>query len=398
MTDGRPELLAALILLLEDTHLAPPEHLATVAAEAGALLGVRLELYLIDYDQRELVPARGGPPLEVNGTLAGRAFRLVCPVAGSGPPPQLWVPLLDGVERLGVLGVTADDPATLADPALREHCRLLGRLTGHLVTTTTHYGDGLDAVRRRRPRSAAAELVWQLLPPLTAGTANITVSALLEPTYEVGGDVFDYALSGGAATVAIFDAMGHELPAGLLSAAALGAYRAARRAGSDLDEVADAVEAVIAARSREQFVTGVLADLDLATGRLRYVVAGHPAPLLLRAGKVVGTLRWGRRMPFGLGGTGMRVGETTLEPGDWLVLHTDGVTEARDPGGELFGDLRLVDFLEREAASGHPAPETLRRLMHAVLAHQHGALRDDASIVLAHWHPGDRPAARADTG
>jgi serine phosphatase RsbU (regulator of sigma subunit) len=44
-------------------------------------------------------------------------------------------------------------------------------------------------------------------------------------------------------------------------------------------------------------------------------------------------------------------------PGDWLILHTDGITEARDEAGNFFGEARLVDFLRREAASSHPPPE-----------------------------------------
>jgi serine phosphatase RsbU (regulator of sigma subunit) len=72
-------------------------------------------------------------------------------------------------------------------------------------------------------------------------------------------------------------------------------------------------------------------------------------------------------------------------PGDWLILHTDGITEARDEAGNFFGEARLVDFLRREAASSHPPPETVRRLVHAVLRHQHGILQDDASVLLAEW-------------
>ena len=74
-----------------------------------------------------------------------------------------------------------------------------------------------------------------------------------------------------------------------------------------------------------------------------------------------------------------------LQPDDWLVMYTDGITEARDETGEFFGDARLVDFLRREAAAGHPPPETARRLVHAVLTHQNGNLQDDATILLARW-------------
>ena len=216
----------------------------------------------------------------------------------------------------------------------------------------------------------------------------MTVAAALEPSYNIGGDVFDYAISGRAASLAILDAVGHGLGASVLSAAALGAYRAARRNGASLYDQARAIDhAIDALFLPEAFATGVLAQLDLVTGRVRYLAAGHPQPLVLRDGRVVTTLRDGRRLPFGLGTGGLTIAACPLQPGDWLVLYTDGITEARDTAGGFFGEQRLVDFLEREAAAAHPPPETLRRLVHAVLAHQGGVLQDDATVMLTQWHP-----------
>jgi serine phosphatase RsbU (regulator of sigma subunit) len=105
---------------------------------------------------------------------------------------------------------------------------------------------------------------------------------------------------------------------------------------------------------------------------------------------VVKELGGGRRVPFGLDTAGLTVAEESLEPGDWLALYTDGITEARNPAGEWFGEARLADFLTREIAAGQPPPETVRRLTQAVLTHQSGLLQDDASILLACWS-GTRP-------
>ncbi len=98
--------LAALLEVLEGTRLAPPERLIEAVGAAGRALGVHI-VYLVDYDQRRLVPlVEPGlpdlPNLEVDATLAGRAFRLVEPLSANVDGQQrLWVPLLDGVERLG---------------------------------------------------------------------------------------------------------------------------------------------------------------------------------------------------------------------------------------------------------------------------------------------------------
>jgi serine phosphatase RsbU (regulator of sigma subunit) len=133
----------------------------------------------------------------------------------------------------------------------------------------------------------------------------------------------------------------------------------------------------------ERFVTGVLTSLDLRTGRLSWCIAGHPAPLIVRAGRVVRFLDGGTGMPFGLG-PASEVFHEQLEPGDTVVLYTDGVTEARTASGEFFGIDRVVDLIARVSGDDSP-PETMRRLMHAIEAHNAGPMRDDATVVLIEW-------------
>jgi hypothetical protein len=395
--------LASLVELLDGMHAVPPERLPQVLAAAGAPIGVGITAYLVDYEQRRLVPVPAAgerrPALEVATTLAGRAFRREEVLPSEADGPRLWVPLVDGTERLGVLEVLVDRRDDLYDPALREQCRWISWLTGHLVVATSAYGDGLDVLRRSRPRTSAAELIWQLLPPLTASTAEFEVAGLIEPAYAVGGDAFDYSLTQSKASLAIFDAAGHSLVSGMVAAAALSAYRSARRAGRGLYEQARAIDETVGDLfvKTSCFVTGVLIELDTAAGRLRYLTAGHPAPLVMRDGRIVKTLDGAHRALFGIegarnvpaigaAGSTVRVGEEDLEPGDWLVLYTDGLVEARDGDGEFFGEARLVDLLRRETAAGQPPPETVRRLVHAVLDHQAGVLHDDATVVLARWN------------
>jgi serine phosphatase RsbU (regulator of sigma subunit) len=71
-----------------------------------------------------------------------------------------------------------------------------------------------------------------------------------------------------------------------------------------------------------------------------------------------------------------------------VLLYTDGVVEARDADGQFFGIDGLADLVSRQAIAGQPAPETMRRLMHAILDHQAGALRDDATTMLLEWRAG----------
>jgi len=142
-------------------------------------------------------------------------------------------------------------------------------------------------------------------------------------------------------------------------------------------------------------VTALLAQLDVDSGELRMVNGGHPAPLLLRGARVVKELVVEPAAPLGLNGLLQEVTpgsfpvlSTQLQPGDRLLLATDGVDEARNAEGEFFGRDRLAANAAKEAASGVATPEMMRRLQQAVLRHQVGALQDDATMLFMEWRTG----------
>jgi hypothetical protein len=366
--DAAQEMLAG---LLQAARTSVPDEVAALLAEQGQALGARaVTVYLVDHEQYVLVPlpqhsGDDAEPLSIEGSLAGRCFRQV-ELQNAEDGRRVWVPLLDGMERLGVVELEFTDPEQRAPD---EQLHAFAALISELVLVKDAYGDLFARVRRRQPMSLAAEIAWRLLPPLTFGTDRLVIASVLAPAYQVGGDSFDYAVDATTAQLAVFDAMGHGLDAGWLATVAIGAYRKARRDGLDLPSTVTAVDTALADQFDEgQFVTAVLAELDLDTGRLRWHLAGHPAPLLLRGTQVVKIL--------------------DAEPGDRVLLFTDGVIEARSATGELFGVDRLADLVAREAAAGRPAPETMRRLMHAILNHQAGALQDDATTMLVEWQGG----------
>ena len=117
----------------------------------------------------------------------------------------------------GLDDVTVDDDLELSDRGLLDQASWLSSMLGSLVTSLDPLGDGLEHVRRQRPRTAAAELLWQLLPPATAGNDSMELAAWIAPADSVGGDAYDYDLSQDSVTFAIYDAMGHGLGAGLVA-------------------------------------------------------------------------------------------------------------------------------------------------------------------------------------
>ena len=374
---------------LADLRRTSPQNIVSALNEAAEPLGRDLVLYLIDYDQEILQPYLDGSTVDVvseepvGSTLAGRAFTSGERVVAERPGgPRVWVPVFEHSERCGVLAITVDTD----DVEVLDRCSALGTLAGLLVASGARYTDLVHVRKRGRSMTLAASMQWDLLPPLTLRSDRVVVAGMLEPAYEVAGDCFDHAVNGDRVDIAIFDGMGHGITSTLLATLAVGTYRHQRRENRNIVTIHDTIDSTLGEEfGGESFVTGVLMRLDSASGRLEVTNAGHPAPLLLRDRQVVGEIDCEPSTPFGLGSPCQRVTTVALEPGDSVVLFTDGVVEARGVDGAEFGVDRLGDFLEREAASGRLPEEILRRLVRAVLEHQTGRLRDDATVVLLHW-------------
>lgn len=382
------ETVDRLIDIFRQAQLSTPEDLVELAGRAGRVLGAAAVVtYVVDYGQTVLAPLPGprrplGEPLPLDGTMAGRAYATLqpCETTRTGEC-HLWVPLATGPLRLGVLEVVI---ASAPSPRQRELWSAAATLLAQLLTDRGRYGDVLERTRRLLPMQPATEVVGNLLPPMSCANDQVAVSAILEPCYEVGGEVFDYAVNPGMVHLALFDAVGHGMEASLLSTLAVNAYRNARRCGLDLADTYQSVDKWVRARYHDSFLTAVLVEFHPGTGRYRRISAGHPGELLLRDGRLVRSFPAPTAMPLGMADLADQPPEITehaLQPGDQLLLYTDGVVEARSASGEFFGVDRLADFLARALADDLPEPETMRRLVRAILDHQHGQLQDDATAM-----------------
>lgn len=375
------------IPMLLGSQLSPPGALVSVVADVLKPLGFRdVDLYLVDHDRVDLVAAPGSSALGtvrdvlgIDASAEGACFAEQRAVEISTDPWRLCIPVTESSDRLGVLVATGkDSDEDAARVALHEAAGLLGPL----LANRDRYTDIFVRSRRRAAMELQAEMQWSLLPPLTFSCDAVSVAGMLEPAYHIGGDSFDYAINGDVLHFGIFDSMGHDLTASMLTVLAVATYRNRRREGDGLVSTLDAIDAAITEEFQGKWATLQLGELDTKTGRCRWVNAGHPLPLLVRDRRLVGALGCPPCFPAGLGAHATDVAEVDLRPGDMLLFYTDGVIEARNPSGEQFGEERLQRLLMEQVAAHALPAETLRSLLRAVIDHQYDELRDDATAMI----------------
>ena len=380
---------AQVAALLHESRRAAPDELGSFLARRVATLGMgELSVYVTDFEQRRLVPIAGSSEsasVDMDGSTGGRAFttasQLEEPVDAG---VRLWSVVVDGAARLGVISATLSE----IDDEARSLADSLAGVVAALLVTRGQCTDAYTTLRRTEKFSLAAEMQWDLLPPLSLDSGRVSVAGLIQPAYDVGGDAFDYAVNGDTLDFAVFDAMGHGLQSSQLAHLAVSSYRHSRRSGLDVEATYYAMDAAVAATTGsegENFVTCVLGQLDLRSGDLTWINVGHPLPLIVRDGDVIGSLKCEPTLPAGLDGALVEVAHDVLEPGDRLFCITDGVVDSHRPGGEDFGEERLVALLAQQSRDGLDAAETVRQLSHSVLDH-HGVLSDDTTTFLLDFH------------
>lgn len=378
--------------LLDRAHEMPPQLIAPLVAEEVRAIGGRdVSILLQDYGQLMLVPLpgrglTGGDSVPIDDSWAGEVFLRATPAEhAQADGIRMFLPLLDGSDEVGVLVVTLDS----VDDDDRRLLRRLAGLVADMLVTKNGYTDQFFQARRREPMSVAAEIQWSLLPPLSMNTPQVAVAGILEPAYNVAGDSLDYALNDDILHLAMIDAMGHGLNAAVLATVAVGAYRHARRADVGLAELYAFMDTAIDEQfGPDHFVTAPMMRLDIGTGHLQWVNAGHPAPLLIRDHRVIQALDSPGTLPVGFGGDTPQISMRQLQRGDRVLFYTDGVVEEHKTGGEQFGEERLIATIERVGPPGGAVQEMVRGLSHTLMRERGGTTTDDASLFLVEWRGG----------
>ncbi|MFJ8350495.1 PP2C family protein-serine/threonine phosphatase [Streptomyces sp. NPDC094153] len=256
--------------------------------------------------------------------------------------------------------------------------------------------------RVRSVAEAAQQVVMWPLPRRLGPLRLACVYLAAEEGAAIGGDLYAATRTGSAARLMIGDVRGKGLPAIGEAALLLGAFREAAHQQASLPKLAASLERSMTryladfepeGEAGERFVTALLVEIADNEALVRMTSCGHPAPLLLGPDNTIHVPRLHPAPPLGVGVTDPDnhvVDVMPFGPGDTLVLHTDGVIEARDHNGAFY------PFAERAAQwTDHPPEVLLQHIERDLLAHTGGRLGDDVALLAI--HRADIPHDEADS-
>lgn len=290
-----------------------------------------------------------------------------------------WLVLVPITERGDAIGLLEASFADRPDMETRDQLTAAAHALAYVLIASRRHTDLFEWAQRDIPFSVSAEIQRRLLPSAyTAEAGPLTLAGWLEPSYDAGGDTFDYSLDREQLHLSVTDAMGHSVAAALLATLTVGTLRNRRRALASPAELADAAnESLERQADRDQFVTGLIVRIGLADGCAEIVNAGHPAPLLARDGAVT-PLEVTVQPPLGVSPGPYQADIVTLKPGDRLLLVTDGYLEKR--AGRVDIEAILAATLDR-----HPR-QLVQELARRVLDVTGGNLADDATALCLDWY------------
>ena len=253
-----------------------------------------------------------------------------------------------------------DDGEQRMSPSVK-HLNFIQTLTNLIVVALENKRlakQALQQERDRRELELAAEMQSMLVPSTLPNDARLKAAAWYLPHRQVGGDYYDLIRIGEhEVVVCVADVSGKGMAAALLMSNFQATLRALLQYTEEpLDALMhDLNDKVVTAARNERFVTCFLGRMDLRTGLMRYVNAGHNGPLLLSDGTISeltsGSIALGMlpKLPF------LRLGEVTIKPGSTLLCYTDGLVEQEDAQGTSFDTAPIHKVLKQFHTAGPQA-------------------------------------------
>lgn len=295
------------------------------------------------------------------------------------------------------------------DNHLAELAGILSRMSGLVTTQQARLLQLLDELRAAMASQAllvslqqeleiARRMQLSILPRAAPSSERVAVAATMIPARDVGGDFYDYFPVGEHHfAIVVADVSGKGVPAAFFMAISRTLLKSSVLfLPKPAEVIAQLNNQLCAENEQTMFVTMFFGLLDLRDGTLTYVNAGHNPPVLLVAGQPAELVPTGRNVALAVAeGIAYQEGSLRMARGDALFLYTDGVTEATDPEGGLFGTDRLVRFLANTQVGPSVRAGLPERVVEAVRAFERGAAQaDDITCVELVYVGGDREDLR----
>ena len=265
---------------------------------------------------------------------------------------------------------------------------LLGSLGYVAARHTLRRDHELDEMRSELETARRIQL--SILPAAFPESAHFCVATRYVPMTTVAGDFYDFlSVDETQAGILIADVSGHGVPAALIASMVKMAASSQRANSGEPAQLLDGMNAALCGNTQDQFVTAAYVHLDARAREFRYAAAGHPPMLLLRRGAVTEIIENGlvlgvlAKAPF----TQLT---QPLEPGDRLILYTDGILEARDTQGRFFGEENLYAVVRNTAAQ---APMEAANQIIATVEDWYKSQDDDLTVIVCDYVDDDRRTA-----
>lgn len=322
--------------------------------------------------------------VDVDNTLAGQAFNQQKMITRRDCDGRVKVAVPVGVrgERLGILALTLGEAP---DESARLGLSRIADTLAYAVQAAAQQTDAMARAARSRRLTLAAELQWQLLPGRGCQGPEYQLAGHLEPAYQAQTDTFDWSQDKDHLVLNVTDSVAGRRGVTLLPTLAVTALRNARRAGLSIaDQAFLASEAVYAHHGGLEHISTLLVDVNLSTGQTTAVRAGSPR-LFIHRGSSILEAQLSEQDPLGMFQESEYAPENLrLEPGDRLLLLTDGVYATRSTTRERYADNALIDLLENSSNDSVATVSTT--VINGLHDHvDNSELNDDAAILIIEW-------------
>jgi serine phosphatase RsbU (regulator of sigma subunit) len=310
-------------------------------------------------------------------------FKMKDSVIQSNIHSAMCVPLWNNKE---IIGVIYADRTALLDQFSEDELRLLtllSNLAAVKIENAQAIERAIEMEMLKKELSRAAQIQRDLLPKQNPSCENYDIAGLNIPCDQVGGDYYDFIpIDPCRLGIIIADVSGKGISASLLMASLRAALHVEIRPEVGLAEMAARLnDFVHRSAAANRFITFFFCELNLKTGGLRYINAGHNPPVLLRRDGTISRLEPGG---FCLGmfpSVVYEAGDMSLGVGDSVILYTDGVTDSRDRDDQEFGEDRLIGLVGESI--GQPAEKIIERVCRELAAFTTGVPPfDDMTLVV----------------